>query len=48
MSIKTSQSKFPVNLMFWLTEAFYVIAGIEADNHYLLESLPHVIIEIPN
>ena len=39
MSIMASQSKFPVTLMFWLTEAFYVICGIEPDNHYLLESI---------
>ena len=35
----TSQLKFQVILMFWLTEVFYITVGIEADSHHLLESI---------
>ena len=33
------QLRFQAILMFWLMDVFYVIAGIEADNHHLLESI---------
>ena len=35
----TSQSKFQVTLMFYLTEVSCVSCGIEAHDHYLLESI---------